>query len=170
MTHMSPAPGGASRRTVVAAVGATGLAAALAACGGSDDKATPPGTPDADATSGTAQQPSQPTSPPGQESSAAGPTGGRALARTSEIPVGGGKVFADRRVVVTQPSRGEFKAFSAICTHQKCVVKDVSDGTINCPCHGSKFSIEDGGVRHDPAKLPLPEMKISVRGDSIGLG
>lgn len=166
MTHMSPAPGGASRRSVVAAVGATGLAAALAACGGSDDKATPPGTPDADATSGTARQ----TSRPGQESPASGATGGRALARTSEIPVGGGKVFADRRVVVTQPSQGEFKAFSAICTHQKCVVKDVSDGTINCPCHGSKFSIEDGGVRHDPAKLPLPEMKISVRGDSIGLG
>ncbi|MFD7239309.1 Rieske (2Fe-2S) protein [Streptomyces syringium] len=168
MTHMSPAPGGASRRSVVAAVGATGLAAALAACGGSDDKATPPGTPDADATSGT-QRASQPTSGPGQESSAAGATGDRVLARTSEIPVGGGKVFADRRVVVTQPSRGEFKAFSAICTHNKCVVKDVSDGTINCPCHGSKFSIEDGGVRHDPAKLPLPEMKISVRGDSIGL-
>ncbi|MGX8904986.1 Rieske (2Fe-2S) protein [Streptomyces netropsis] len=164
MTHMSPAPGGASRRSVVAAVGATGLAAALAACGGSDDKATPPGTPDADATSGTQQ-----TSRPGQESSAAGATGDRVLARTSEIPVGGGKVFADRRVVVTQPSQGEFKAFSAICTHQKCVVKDVSDGTINCPCHGSKFSIEDGGVRHDPAKLPLPGMKISVRGDSIGL-
>lgn len=164
MTHMSPAPGGASRRSVVAAVGATGLAAALAACGGSDDKATPPGTPDADATSGT-----QRTSQPGQESSAAGATGDRVLARTSEIPVGGGKVFADRRVVVTQPSQGEFKAFSAICTHNKCVVKDVSDGTINCPCHGSKFSIEDGGVRHDPAKLPLPEMKISVRGDSIGL-
>ncbi|MEV4871990.1 Rieske (2Fe-2S) protein [Streptomyces syringium] len=165
MTHMSPAPGGASRRSVVAAVGATGLAAALAACGGSDDKATPPGTPDADATSGTTQQ----TSRPGQESSAAGATGDRVLARTSEIPVGGGKVFADRRVVVTQPSQGEFKAFSAICTHNKCVVKDVSDGTINCPCHGSKFGIEDGGVRHDPAKLPLPEMKISVRGDSIGL-
>ncbi|MEV6777232.1 Rieske (2Fe-2S) protein [Streptomyces syringium] len=164
MTHMSPAPGGASRRTVVAAVGATGLAAALAACGGSDDKPAPPGAPDADATSGT-----QRTSRPGQESSAAGATGGRVLARTSEIPVGGGKVFADRRVVVTQPSQGEFKAFSAICTHNKCVVKDVSDGTINCPCHGSKFSIEDGGVRHDPAKLPLPEMKISVRGDSIGL-
>ncbi|MFI1257965.1 Rieske (2Fe-2S) protein [Streptomyces netropsis] len=164
MTHTSPAPGGASRRSVVAAVGATGLAAALAACG-SDEKSTTPGTPDADATSDTARPPST----AGPESSAAGATGGRALARTSEIPEGGGKVFADRRVVVTQPSKGEFKAFSAVCTHQKCVVKDVSDGTINCPCHGSKFSIEDGSVRHDPAKLPLPEMKISVQGDSIGL-
>ncbi|MCC3776389.1 Rieske (2Fe-2S) protein, partial [Streptomyces sp. UNOB3_S3] len=95
---------------------------------------------------------------------------GAALARTSEIPEGGGKVFPDRKVVVTQPAKGRFKAFSAVCTHQGCVVKDVAGGTINCPCHGSRFSVTDGAVKGGPAQKPLPEERISVNGDSITLG
>ena len=65
---------------------------------------------------------------------------------TSDIEVGGGAVYADREVVVTQPTEGEFKAFDATCTHQGCQVGDVSDGTIHCPCHNSRFSIEDGSL------------------------
>ncbi|QLE70991.1 Rieske (2Fe-2S) protein [Streptomyces rectiverticillatus] len=83
---------------------------------------------------------------------------------------GGGKVFPDRKVVVTQPVKGEFKAFSAVCTHQGCVVKDVSGGAINCPCHGSKFRIADGSVQGGPAQGPLPEEQVSVRGGSLHLG
>ena len=40
----------------------------------------------------------------------------------AEIPVGGGKVFEALKVVVTQPTAGDFKAFSAVCTHQACTV------------------------------------------------
>ena len=94
---------------------------------------------------------------------------GTELARTSEIPVGGGKIFKDEKVVVTQPKKGEFKAFSNICTHQGCQVTSVSDGTINCPCHGSKFNITDGSVANPPADQPLPEKQIKVTGDSIEL-
>jgi nitrite reductase/ring-hydroxylating ferredoxin subunit len=94
---------------------------------------------------------------------------GQVLARTSEIPVGGGKIFADEKVVVTQPTEGEFKAFSNICTHQQCPVANVSDGTINCTCHGSKFSITDGAVENPPATKPLPEQQIKVSGESITL-
>jgi nitrite reductase/ring-hydroxylating ferredoxin subunit len=119
---------GPARRTVVAAAGAAGLAAALTACGGSDD--------DASSESAT-----------GGENAGAG----GALAATADIPEGGGKVFADQKIVVTQPTAGEFKAFSAVCTHQGCAVKDVSDGVINCPCHNSKFSITDGGDSIKPA-------------------
>ncbi|MFG2468238.1 Rieske (2Fe-2S) protein [Streptomyces canus] len=94
---------------------------------------------------------------------------GTELAKTSEIPVGGGKIFKDEKVVVTQPKEGEFKAFSDICTHQGCQVTSVSDGTINCPCHGSKFHIADGSVANPPANKPLPEKQIKVSGDSIQL-
>lgn len=94
---------------------------------------------------------------------------GTELAKTSDIPVGGGKIFKDEKVVVTQPKEGEFKAFTNICTHQQCPVANVSDGTINCTCHGSKFSITDGSVENPPATQPLAEKKITVKGDSIQL-
>jgi Rieske Fe-S protein len=152
-----------ARRTVVAAAGVTGLAVALTACGGSDDKSS-------SSTSG-AQDNSNPasTATTGGGGSAAAGSGGTALAKTSDIPEGGGKVFADQGVVVTQPSAGTFKAFSSKCTHAGCAVKDISDGVINCPCHGSQFSATDGSVKKGPATQPLPAAKITVSGDEIKL-
>ena len=94
---------------------------------------------------------------------------GTDLGKTSDIPEGGGKVFKAQKVVVTQPSKGDFKAFSAICTHLGCTVSRVADGTIDCPCHGSKFHIADGSVAHGPAKRPLPPKSIKVQGNSIKL-
>ena len=83
------------------------------------------------------------------------------------VPVGGGKIFADQKVVVTQPTSGEFKAFSAVCTHQSCIVAEVANGTINCACHGSKFDITTGAVKNGPASSPLPEKKVTISGDGI---
>ncbi|MEU5900684.1 MULTISPECIES: Rieske (2Fe-2S) protein [Streptomyces] len=131
-----PGPG---RRTVVATIGAAGLAAALTACGGGGS---------------------------GGDSTAEG-DGGGVLAKTADIPVGGGKVFKDAEVVVTQPTKGEFKAFSSLCTHKGCPVTSVENGTVNCPCHGSKFDIADGSVRGGPAPKPLPAVAIAVTGGSI---
>ncbi|MFD4903321.1 Rieske (2Fe-2S) protein [Streptomyces sp. NPDC058411] len=96
-------------------------------------------------------------------------SGGGELTRTSEIPVGGGTIFEDRKVVVTQPAAGEFKAFSAVCTHAGCIVSSVADGTIDCACHGSRFSVEDGAVEQGPATRPLPAERITVEGGSIRL-
>ncbi|MBO1332009.1 Rieske (2Fe-2S) protein [Streptomyces sp. VRA16 Mangrove soil] len=91
------------------------------------------------------------------------------LAKTSDIPVGGGRIFAAEKVVVTQPTQGDFKAFSAICTHQGCTVSSVSGGTINCPCHGSKYRVADASVAAGPAPRPLPPEQIEVTGNSITL-
>ncbi|MQA16782.1 MAG: Rieske 2Fe-2S domain-containing protein [Pseudonocardiaceae bacterium] len=131
------------------------LSAAVASCA-SDGAPTPP----ADQT-----LPAEPTQPGGGEGG-----GGAALAGTDEIPVGGGTVFADQEVVVTQPTQGDFRAFSAICTHEGCTVGEVAGGTINCPCHGSKYRIADASVVAGPAPRPLPEQEITVEGDSIRLG
>ncbi|MEU2079633.1 Rieske (2Fe-2S) protein [Streptomyces sp. NPDC013489] len=131
---------GVTRRTVVAAAGGAGLAAALTACGGG-------GTND-------------------KVEAAEGET----LARTADIPVGGGKVLADKGVVITQPKAGEFLAFSSKCTHAGCAVSGVKDGVIVCPCHQSHFDMSDGSVKSGPAGSPLPPTPIQVVGDEISLG
>ncbi|MDX3578312.1 MULTISPECIES: Rieske (2Fe-2S) protein [unclassified Streptomyces] len=94
---------------------------------------------------------------------------GQELSKTSDIPVGGGKIFADEKVVVTQPTKDDFKAFSAICTHQGCTVGTVADGLIQCPCHGSEFRIADGSVARGPAAKALPAEQITVVGGAIRL-
>jgi nitrite reductase/ring-hydroxylating ferredoxin subunit len=91
------------------------------------------------------------------------------LASTSDIEVGGGTIFADEEVVITQPTDGDFKGFSSTCTHQGCQVSEVIDGSIHCPCHNSMFSIEDGSVVEGPATEPLPPVEITVQGGSINL-
>ncbi|MFI7502699.1 Rieske (2Fe-2S) protein [Streptomyces sp. NPDC049687] len=154
---------GPARRTVVAAVGAAGLSVALTACGGSDDD-----TSSSSASSGGTG--STGSSGTGSASTGGGDgAAGSALTTTSEIPEGGGKVFDAEKVVVVQPTAGTYKAFSAVCTHAGCGVKSIADGVINCPCHNSNFSIEDGSVKSGPATKPLPEVKIAVSGDSITL-
>ncbi|MEU6092243.1 Rieske (2Fe-2S) protein [Streptomyces sp. NPDC047085] len=153
----------ATRRTVLA-TGAATIAVGCVGCGnesksGSSSNSTPASPP--------ATSPSGPSSAPAgtQDTSATGTV----LGMTSDIPEGGGKIFKERKVVVTQPKKGDFKAFSAICTHQGCTVAKVADGTIDCPCHGSKFHVADGSVAHGPATRPLPPKKIMVEGNSIHL-
>ena len=136
-----------TRRAALAGAGFAGLAATLAACGGSSGSSS-------GGTSGSGQ---------------AGSGGSAALASTSEIPVGGGKVFSAEKVVVTQPTAGEFKAFSAVCTHMQCLVDQVASGTIDCPCHGSEFSVKNGSVVSGPAPSPLPTQAIKVAGGKITL-
>jgi len=180
-----------SRRTLLACAGAT-CAAALAGCargssgnGGmavsqpaQGSSATVPaaewasraaagvdqavlGRPASDQT-GSGQTGSGPSSSP-QPASGQPPS----LALTSDVPVGGGKILADKKIVITQPRAGSFEAFTAICTHQGCTVSSVSGGTVNCPCHGSKFSIANGSVVTGPAPSALAPVSIKVQGTSI---
>ncbi|MGZ4429748.1 MAG: Rieske (2Fe-2S) protein [Nocardioidaceae bacterium] len=95
--------------------------------------------------------------------------GGSVTVAESKVPVGGGTILAQQKVVVTQPTKGEFKAFSAICTHAGCTVGQVSGGEIICPCHGSQYSIKDGSVTAGPAPSPLPAKKVSVKGGQISV-
>jgi len=103
----------------------------------------------------------------GTTTPAGGGVTGTVLGAASEIPVGGGVVFTAAKVVVTQPVKGEYKAFSAICTHVGCICNVVANGTINCPCHGSKFKITDGSLVTGPGSGPLPGRTIAVTNGKI---
>jgi Rieske Fe-S protein len=87
---------------------------------------------------------------------------GTVLGAASEIPVGGGKIYRAAKVVVTQPARDQYRAFSAVCTHVGCIMSKVADGTIDCPCHGSEFKITTGAVVTGPAPAPLPKKQIKI--------
>lgn len=144
-----------TRRNALGAAAALGVAVpALAACG-SDEAG--PGT----AIDTTTGSPTPTTPPPSSSPAAPG-----ALAATSDIPVGGGVIFKDDGVVVTQPEAGTFHGFTITCTHEGCLVNSVSS-TINCPCHGSKYSIDDGSVVTGPATASLTDVPLKVKGGNI---
>ena len=158
-----------TRRGVLAGVGLVGLAGAVSACGSGGSSSSSAGT-TAGAPPATAGAGSAPSSASGGGGSTAGAAQGSALATTSEIPVGSGKIFTSEKVVVTQPNSGDFKAFSAVCTHMGCLVSTISNGTIDCPCHGSQYSISTGAVVGGPAPSPLAAQTIKVTGSNIFLG
>lgn len=138
---MSDVGQGIGRRGVLAAGGAA-AAVGLTACGSSGSSTT----------SSSA------------EGAAAG-TGGTSV-KTADVPVGGGVIEAGAKIVVTQPTEGTFKAFSAVCTHQHCLVSGVTS-TINCSCHNSQFSLTDGSPVAGPARTPLPSKTVTVSGDTL---
>jgi Rieske Fe-S protein len=152
--------GATSRRALFAGAGAIGASAVLAACG-SDGPDGGPG----------------PAAPPGgngdngDNGDNGGEQGDGVLTTTGEVEVGGGVILTQQRVVITQPSEGDFRGFSAICTHEGCLVATVNDGTITCPCHGSRFSIEDGSVMQGAiaGQGPLAAVDIEVDGSEIRL-
>jgi nitrite reductase/ring-hydroxylating ferredoxin subunit len=176
-TNSEPQPstvsGAATRRTVLQSAGLIALAggtAAVAGCGADTQTAGAPATTAGGPTSATSSSAAAPADSP-----TAGESSGRTASEapsgpsvaTSSVPVGGGVILNNADYVVTQPSRGTFKAFTSICTHMRCTVGEVSGGFIRCSCHGSQFSIKDGSVANPPASQPLAEHKVTVSGGKV---
>jgi Rieske Fe-S protein len=161
----------ASRRGVLLGVGIAGIG--LAGC---STAAVPYDSNEAGVVPDDEATATQSSAMAGTASASAGgaATGGAAstgtlLGLVKDIPVGGGMVFMSEKVVVTQPAKDEFHAFSAVCTHVGCICNKVANGTIDCPCHGSEFKITNGAVVTGPAPAPLPPRTISVNDGKIML-
>jgi len=103
----------------------------------------------------------------GGSGSGSGTSGGGTVTtvKAADVPVGGGVVSG--QAVVVQPSAGTFKAYSAVCTHAGCLVSQVQDGEIICPCHGSTFAVATGAPDGGPAPSPLGALTATVQGDSV---
>jgi nitrite reductase/ring-hydroxylating ferredoxin subunit len=142
-----------TRRAMLLGAGAVGAVGVLTACGTENAPTTAAPT----------------TAAPSNAGASATASGGAASGAisTADIPVGGGTIFGDRKIVVTQPTAGTFKAFDATCTHQQCTVGQVSNGKIMCPCHGSQYNIADGSVAQGPATRALDAKTATVANGEI---
>jgi nitrite reductase/ring-hydroxylating ferredoxin subunit len=147
--------GETSRRLLVG--GLLGLPV-LAACGSGDGGDGSGGSGAEDGGSGSSS-----------DQGTGGSGGSGALGKTSDVPVGGAKIYADQKVVVSQPTEGEFKAFSNVCTHRQCAITKLDGAEIECGCHGSRFKVEDGSVIDGPASDPLEERTVTVQGEDLVL-
>ena len=171
----------ATRRGLLLGAGLVGVGGTLAACStapvpydANEEGQVPGDQPPATAAAGpgttAAAGPGTTSAAKSGTTAAAGSGGGitgTVLGEATQVPVGGGMIFTADKVVVTQPAKGKYKAFSAICTHVGCVCDAVTSGTIDCPCHGAKFSITDGAVVAGPATSPLPARTIMVTDGKI---
>jgi len=146
--RVSKTAGETSRRAVMSGIVGVGVGVPLLAACGSDDSET----------SGSGG---------GSDAGGGGASASGAIGKTSEVPVGGGKIFKAEKVLVSQPSEGEFKAFSTVCTHQGCPITKMDGDEIECGCHGSRFKVADGSVANGPATKPLKELKATVKGDNL---
>ena len=151
-----------ARRTVLVTGGAIGAAAALAACGGSGDSA-------ASSSAGSSGASPAPESSGAGGSSPAAPAG-EVLGPVDQVTVGSGVVYDGPKVVVTQPAEGDIRGFTAVCPHQGCLVSEVTNNEILCPCHGSLFSAQDGAVITGPATTGLAPVDVSVVDNQVVLG
>ncbi|MEL6051585.1 Rieske (2Fe-2S) protein [Corynebacterium rouxii] len=81
-----------------------------------------------------------------------------------EVPVGSAVIVGD--FILTQPTAGEYKAYSAVCTHQRAKITKVDGSHVICPAHGSIFDITDGSVVSGLARDPLKTATVNVAGDT----
>lgn len=154
-----------SRRRILAAGGAIGVASVATACGMSDGGSAAGEQHEANEREEGGEEEGE-----GGEGPAPNPTpAGTALGPVAEIPVSGGRVNETAQVVVTQPQAGTIKGFTAVCPHQGCLVSTVENNEILCPCHGSLFSAEDGAVLQGPAETGLAPVNVAVEGDMVVL-
>lgn len=165
-TTSTECSGGCTSRRLVLTGGALAAAGLLVGCSGSGSEASGDATTVPSSAGGDSGGTGGGDGGGGDGGGSEG-GGGTSLGAAGEVPVGSAVIFADAQVVVAQPTKGEYVAFSSICTHQGCPVTEVADGEIVCPCHGSHFSIEDGAVLAGPATAPLEPRNVTVDGDEL---
>lgn len=135
-----------SRRGVIASAVGVSAVAALSACSPEVSNLTSTSAPDEPKTSAPV-----------------------AVAKTTDIPIGSGKKFDVEGVpiLITQPRAGEFRGFSAVCTHAGFVMSNVANSEIKCDNHGAVYSADDGSVLSGPAPRALGKVIVTIEGDDV---
>jgi nitrite reductase/ring-hydroxylating ferredoxin subunit len=151
--HTAQTPVETSRRVVVGGLLGIGVGGPFLVACGSDDSGGDSGGPGGDS-----------------GGSDGGGAASGAIGKTSDVPVGGAKIYAAEKVVVSQPAEGEFKAFSNVCTHRQCAITKLDGDEIECGCHGSRFRVADGSVANGPATESLDEVTVTAQGQDLVLG
>ena len=153
-----------TRRTILTlgSAGAIGGALALAGCAAD---APSPSSSAGDVPSTAVKDPPTSTNPSAAPDA---PALGGDVAGLADVPVGGSidTTIDGAPALLAQPTAGQVVAFSAICTHQQCVVAAAGD-EFHCPCHGSMYDAATGDVIQGPALEPLTPIAVAVSGDRI---
>ena len=90
-------------------------------------------------------------------------------AKLSEVPVNSGKIFkfGNKPGILVHTATGEFKAFSAVCTHLECIVQYRDDTKqIWCACHNGQYNLSGKNIGGPPPR-PLEEYQVNTRGDDV---
>jgi cytochrome b6-f complex iron-sulfur subunit len=58
--------------------------------------------------------------------------------------------------LVARTGDNAFNAFTAVCTHEQCIVSGFQSGAFVCPCHGSQYNT-NGQVQQGPATQRLQQ-------------
>lgn len=87
-----------------------------------------------------------------------------------DLTTAGGALIVDSStdtIMVVRVSETQVAALSAICTHAGCENTYTSSSmTLDCPCHGSQFSLS-GSVLRGPARRSLRTYTATLSGTTI---
>ena len=89
--------------------------------------------------------------------------------KASAIPVKGAAPFTlkGQFIIVTQPKKGVFKAFSGICTHMGAQISSIQGTNLVCNVHGSMFNDSTGAVTGGPAPSALKKFTVTNKAGTL---
>lgn len=86
-----------------------------------------------------------------------------------DFPIGTSKIirFGRKPILVIRKQNGDFRAFSATCTHLDCNVQFKSDTEqIWCACHNGFYNLEGKNIAGPPPK-PLAQYRVTISEDKV---
>lgn len=90
-------------------------------------------------------------------------------AKVTEVAPNTGKIFrfGSRPGMLVRTASGEWRAFTAVCTHLQCTVQYRTDvEQIWCACHNGFFDLTGRNVSGPPPR-PLDEYDVTVQGEDV---
>lgn len=86
----------------------------------------------------------------------------------TQVPVGSA-VIVDK-IIIAQPTEGQFVAYSTTCPHQGSSITQVDGSTVKCPSHGSVFDIATGAPVSGPATTGMTTVPVTESAGTVVAG